>query len=749
MNQTIKDFYNLTKIYHYIVIHSKIYQKNHYKILLLLLVFILFFTSNANAQNALDFDGSDDRVICGKDSSINLGGKSFCLEAWIFPTAWKPSAWEGNIINKEDNSSNNGYMMRCGDGGKLNCAFGQGTSTWVEKTTATAVLKLNTWQHVAFTYNGTKAYFYVDGNQVDSMSSTAAMTKATGVDLVIGDHSGTYTRRYQGKIDEVKIWAKYRTQTDIKNDMNGEYCAPQQSLRAYYKFNHGKAGASNTSVKTLSDLSGYGNNGVVANFALSGSTSNWVSGKTLTKGTIRDTIAENRCDRFRSPSGKFTWTKGGVYKDTLPTYFGCDSALTIHLTLRYKTVKNISAWACKSYTSPSGAYTWTKSGTYTDYLVNSVGCDSVINVSLSIGGTSSTFSANVCNSYLSPLGRKLTETGIYVDTTTNYKGCDSFIIIDLIVRKTTYSTQEKKFCTPFRVPSRKYFIYTPGVYYDTLENAVGCDSIITIKAISLATYKTIKVTVCDRYKSPSERYYWSKTGSYKDTVLNSNFCDSIVTVNLTVLGKTYFSYKESACKLFKLPSGKNSYTKSAIIQDTIKNHLGCDSVITIDLIVIKVGVGVLVTGDVLTCTNTSATDWQWVLCNQNYKPVTDGNTRIYNAQSNGNYAVVVTQDNCSDTSECFWITSASVGNFNSSPSKIRVYPNPIIDGITTITVQSPVQVNRGILRLINSTGTIITVQEFQGQDQQITIPNRLTSGVYIIELYSENWQQHSYLSIVK
>jgi hypothetical protein len=201
--------------------------------------------------------------------------------------------------------------------------------------------------------------------------------------------------------------------------------------------------------------------------------------------------------------------------------------------------------------------------------------------------------------------------------------------------------------------------------------------------------------------------------------------------------------------LFKLPSGKNSYTKSAIIQDTIKNHLGCDSVITIDLIVIKVGVGVLVTGDVLTCTNTSATDWQWVLCNQNYKPVTDGNTRIYNAQSNGNYAVVVTQDNCSDTSECFWITSASVGNFNSSPSKIRVYPNPIIDGITTITVQSPVQVNRGILRLINSTGTIITVQEFQGQDQQITIPNRLTSGVYIIELYSENWQQHSYLSIVK
>jgi hypothetical protein len=150
MNHFVKVFNHLVKKYHHP--NGKYEFKSgfmHFQ-RVGIWIFLFLVISQAYGQNSLDFDGSDDRVICGKDSSINLGGKSFTLEAWIYPTAWKNSAWEGNIICKEDNSSNNGYMMRCGDGGKLNCAFGQGTSTWVEKTTATAVLKLNVWQHVVF-----------------------------------------------------------------------------------------------------------------------------------------------------------------------------------------------------------------------------------------------------------------------------------------------------------------------------------------------------------------------------------------------------------------------------------------------------------------------------------------------------------------------------------------------------------------------------------------------------------------------
>jgi hypothetical protein len=40
--------------------------------------------------------------------------------------------------------------------------------------------------------------------------------------------------------------------------------------------------------------------------------------------------------------------------------------------------------ACKSQLSPSGAFTWTASGTYTDTLLNAAGCDSILTVSLTI-----------------------------------------------------------------------------------------------------------------------------------------------------------------------------------------------------------------------------------------------------------------------------------------------------------------------------------------------------------------------------
>ena len=72
--------------------------------------------------NALDFDGVDDKVDCGNDTSIQITGKYITLEAWIYPTAWKTNAFDGNVINKEYNTSNYGFMLRCGAGGKLNFA---------------------------------------------------------------------------------------------------------------------------------------------------------------------------------------------------------------------------------------------------------------------------------------------------------------------------------------------------------------------------------------------------------------------------------------------------------------------------------------------------------------------------------------------------------------------------------------------------------------------------------------------------
>jgi hypothetical protein len=88
-----------------------------------LLAFVSICGSGSlRAQNSLSFDGTDDRVSCGNDTSVQITGKQLTLEAWIYPTSFKTNPWDCNVICKEDNSANYGYMLRIGGSGQLNFA---------------------------------------------------------------------------------------------------------------------------------------------------------------------------------------------------------------------------------------------------------------------------------------------------------------------------------------------------------------------------------------------------------------------------------------------------------------------------------------------------------------------------------------------------------------------------------------------------------------------------------------------------
>lgn len=96
------------------------------------------------------------------------------------------------------------------------------------------------------------------------------------------------------------------------------------------------------------------------------------------------TIIENACVSYTSPSGNYTWINSGIYKDTIQNAGGCDSIITINLTINQPTSSNENVTSCESYTSPSGNYTWISSGVYKDTIPNSNGCDSVITFNLTI-----------------------------------------------------------------------------------------------------------------------------------------------------------------------------------------------------------------------------------------------------------------------------------------------------------------------------------------------------------------------------
>ena len=304
------------------------------------------------------------------------------------------------------------------------------------------------------------------------------------------------------------------------------------------------------------------------------------------KNSSTSTISPTACESYTSPSGKYTWETSGTYSDTIPNSVGCDSIITIQLTINNNSQSTISPTTCESYTSPSGKYTWETSGTYSDTIPNSVGCDSIITIQLTINNNSqSTISPTACGSYTSPSGRYTWETsGTYTDTIPNSVGCDSIITIQLTINNNSQSTISPTACESYTSPSGKYTWETSGTYSDTIANSVGCDSIIAIElTINNNSQGTISPTACGSYTSPSGRYTWETSGTYSDTIANSVGCDSIIAIELTINNNSQVTISPTACGSYTSPSGRYTWETSGTYSDTISNSVGCDSIIAIEL----------------------------------------------------------------------------------------------------------------------------------------------------------------------
>ncbi len=90
--------------------------------------------------------------------------------------------------------------------------------------------------------------------------------------------------------------------------------------------------------------------------------------------------------------------------------------------------------ACNSYTWIDGNTYTSSNNVATDTMINVAGCDSIITLDLTINGpSSSTIDESVCESYTSPSGVLLSNSGTYLDTIPNSTGCDSVITINLTV----------------------------------------------------------------------------------------------------------------------------------------------------------------------------------------------------------------------------------------------------------------------------------------------------------------------------
>ncbi|PCH66177.1 MAG: hypothetical protein COC01_08750 [Bacteroidetes bacterium] len=190
----------------------------------------------------------------------------------------------------------------------------------------------------------------------------------------------------------------------------------------------------------------------------------------------------------------------------------------------------INQTVCGSYTAPSGTVL-ISSNTYLDIVPNVGGCDSLITIYLTIKNTVSEQSIAKCDSFKWN-NNSYYASGIYKDTIPNTSGCDSMLTIDLTITNSSTSTQIITECDSYNSISGNVWT-TSGDYKDTIPNAAGCDSVITINlTINKSSTLVETITACNSYIWNGDTL--KVTGTYADIFPNVVGCDSIQTLNLNI-----------------------------------------------------------------------------------------------------------------------------------------------------------------------------------------------------------------------
>ena len=142
--------------------------------------------------------------------------------------------------------------------------------------------------------------------------------------------------------------------------------------------------------------------------------------------------------------------------------------------------------------------TYDSTGLYSDTLLASSGCDSIIYLDLSVlnlalGDTTFLTSCDT----VSWNGNDYSTSGIYSDTLTSSIGCDSIAILDLTVNQYFYTIDSIGICTGDSAMLAGVYQTTSGVYYDTLQTTAGCDSIVeTHLTVDNVIYSYDSLSIC-------------------------------------------------------------------------------------------------------------------------------------------------------------------------------------------------------------------------------------------------------------
>ena len=152
--------------------------------------------------------------------------------------------------------------------------------------------------------------------------------------------------------------------------------------------------------------------------------------------------------------------------------------------------------------------------------------------------------------------------GLYTDSLISSLGCDSVVYSNVVVSANVSFLNNPTICNGETYLINGNIYDSSGVYIDSLQTTNGCDSVVTttLTVLSISGGSGVNnQTICmgDYIMVGTNTYFAS--GTYFDTLMSNNGCDSVVTTNLNVLTANYANINGGILDTVNGPGDFSSY----------------------------------------------------------------------------------------------------------------------------------------------------------------------------------------------
>ncbi|MEU7833686.1 LamG-like jellyroll fold domain-containing protein [Nonomuraea sp. NPDC049129] len=169
--------------------------------------------ANGKFGKALSFDGSSSWVTVEDAASLRLT-TGMTLSAWVNPTT--VADWS-SVVTKELDTNGASYSLYAANGSSVPSGWVQTSPADPSTANGISPLPVSTWSHLALTYDGAALRLFVNGQQVAQTALSGSLYD-DGSPLRIGGN-GVWGEFFSGLIDEVRVYNRAQTATQIQTDM--------------------------------------------------------------------------------------------------------------------------------------------------------------------------------------------------------------------------------------------------------------------------------------------------------------------------------------------------------------------------------------------------------------------------------------------------------------------------------------------------------------------------------------------------